>query len=243
MKPSSHVNPSLGNGATSALHGSASPPTPFHRFPRPAWDSNTPPAPATTDGESNGCPASYGVPVNDLVQRFSRLLLYRIRTTGPRADLRGGGGANRVYPAQVGGTVTPTARLARGSSRVRIAGQRSNDEGHSPEVKVRNLPWSNQQKRSVPVLRHKSSLSSISAFVGLNRRAMAEMFDGQQMSGAWLLVKMLAVIGLPAATLVVMTGRMLWSAVSTQTVSYGAIDDLKLLLAVDDLVTNLQVIL
>lgn len=120
--------------------------------------------------------------MNDIVQRFSTHLLFRIRSKRPPVLV---GGANRVFPAHPDST-PPNSALTRGSSRVRIANG-SSDEGKEGWIKGQDRRNTTTWKRPPPPMRrHKSSLSSISAFVGMNRRAMAELFDGQQMSGAWL---------------------------------------------------------
>jgi hypothetical protein len=56
-----------------------------------------------------------------------------------------------------------------------------------------------------------------------------------------LLLKMLAVVGIPTVTLIAMSGFMLSTSVRTQDESRSAIAALSQFLAVDDLVNSLQV--
>ena len=86
----------------------------------------------------------------------------------------------------------------------------------------------------------RSSTASLSALVGFSRRAMADLFENRQTSGAWMMARMLAVVGVPAVALIVMTGLMLSTAVGTQRSGRAAIVELERFLAVDNLVTNLQ---
>lgn len=89
--------------------------------------------------------------------------------------------------------------------------------------------------------RANSTTSSVAALVGLNQGDLTELLNNKQAGGAFMLGKMLIVVGLPAMTLVVLASLLLWNAVSTQAVSRQAISDLRRFLSVDDLVTNIQV--
>ena len=124
-----------------------------------------------------------------------------------------------------------------GNHRRWISVMPSVNDGHNPA----EVAQGSSSQDAIWCDRAKSSVSSVAALVGLNKRELTELFNNKQASGAVMLSKMLVVVGLPAATLVVFTSFLLWNAVSTQAVSRLAIDDLRRFLAVDDLVTNIQV--
>lgn len=60
-------------------------------------------------------------------------------------------------------------------------------------------------------------------------------------TGVCLLVKMLAVVGVPAVTVILLSSLLLVNAVVTYRQSNDAIDELRVFYQVDQLVTNLQV--
>jgi hypothetical protein len=112
----------------------------------------------------------------------------------------------------------------------------SSTDGDSAKKIIDDNPRTSRLVRQV-----KFSSASLSALVGLNRQALAEMFDSRETGSVYLLGKMVAVVGLPAGIVIVLTGLLLWSAINTQTVSRTAITELNQFLAIDNLVTNLQV--
>ena len=65
--------------------------------------------------------------------------------------------------------------------------------------------------------------------------------DRCETTGVCLLVKMLAVVGVPAITVILLSSLLLVNAVVTYRQSNDAIDELRVFYQVDQLVTNLQV--
>ena len=86
-----------------------------------------------------------------------------------------------------------------------------------------------------------SRAASMFSFLGVDRLDLMAMFKDQQTTGACLLAKMLAVVGLPATAVILLSALLLYSAVAVHRQSNAAIDQLLSFYQVDQLVTNLQV--
>jgi len=88
-----------------------------------------------------------------------------------------------------------------------------------------------------------SRATSVLSFLGVDRHDMMELFQRQRTSGVFLLLRMLSVVAVPAATVCLLVSITLYNAVVTHRLSNVAIDELQAFYQVDQLVTNLQVAL